>query len=97
MKPQKKVLVLKAPLTWILIDEDRDSEQAKEKWLLTREIRLNPPVDKKGKWKLHIGAYITPLVDENYQVEVKGFLSSALIGLDKIHENSEPKHNLIAS
>ena len=49
MKPQKKVLVLKAPLTWILIDEDRDSEQAKEKWLLNREIRLNPPVDKKGE------------------------------------------------
>ena len=49
MKPQKKVLVLKAPLSWILIDEDRDSEQAKEKWLLTREIRLNGPVDKKGK------------------------------------------------
>ena len=49
MKPQKKVLVLKAPLTWILIDEDRDSEQAKEKWLLAREIRLNPPIDKKGE------------------------------------------------
>lgn len=49
MKPQKKVLVLKAPLTYILIDEDRDSEQAKEKWLMTREMRLNPPVEKKGK------------------------------------------------
>lgn len=49
MKPQKKVLVLKAPLTYILIDEDRDSEEAKEKWLMTREMRLNPPVVKKGK------------------------------------------------
>jgi len=50
MKPQKKVLVLKAPLTYILIDEDRDSEQAKEKWLLNREIRLSGgPADKKGK------------------------------------------------
>ena len=50
MKPQKKVLVLKAPLTWILIDEDRDSEEAKENWLLNREIRLNgPPVDKKSE------------------------------------------------
>ncbi len=50
MKPQKRVLVLKAPLTWILIDEDRDSEQAKEKWLANREIRLNGgPTDKKGK------------------------------------------------
>jgi len=49
MKPQKKVLVLKAPLTWILIDEDRDSEQAMEKWLLNREIRLNGPIDKKGE------------------------------------------------
>ncbi len=49
MKPQKKVLVLKAPLTWILIDEDRDSDEAKEKWLLNRDLRLNPPVDKKGK------------------------------------------------
>jgi len=50
MKTQKKVLVLKAPLTYILINDDRDSEQAKEKWLLTREIRLNcGPVDKKGK------------------------------------------------
>ncbi len=49
MKLQKKVLVLKAPLTWILIDEDRDSEQAKGKWLLNREIRLNGPVDKKGE------------------------------------------------
>ena len=49
MKPQKKVLVLKAPLTWILIDEDRDSEHAKEEWLLNREIRLNGPVDKKGE------------------------------------------------
>ena len=49
MKPQKRVLVLKAPLTWILIDEDRDSEQAKEKWLLNREIRLKGPVDKKGE------------------------------------------------
>ncbi len=97
MKPQKKVLVLKAPLTYILINEDRDSEQAKENWLQNREIRLNPPKDVKDKWKLHIGAYITPLEDGNYQVEVKGFLSSALIGLDKIHENSEPKHNLTAS
>lgn len=124
MKPQKKVLVLKAPLTWILIDEDRDSEQAKEEWLLNREIRLNGPVDKKGKWKLHnhrknkirtnnpcqygvpkregwkpaegntLGAYITPPENGNYQMEVKGFLGSALIGLDKIHENSEPKHNI---
>ncbi len=50
MKPQKKVLVLKAPLTWILIDEDRDSEQAKEEWLQNREIRLHgPPEEKKGK------------------------------------------------
>ncbi len=49
MKPQKKVLVLKAPLTWILIDEDRDSEQAKKEWLLNRENRLNGSVDKKGK------------------------------------------------
>ena len=50
MKQQKKVLVLKAPLTYILIDEDRDSEQAKEKWLVNREIRLNgEPVDKKGE------------------------------------------------
>ncbi|MFC2113079.1 hypothetical protein ACFLTA_07410 [Bacteroidota bacterium] len=49
MIPQKKVLVLKAPLTYILINEDRDSEQAKENWLQNREIRLNPPVDKKGK------------------------------------------------
>ena len=49
MKTQKKVLVLKAPLTYILINEDRDSERAKEKWLLNREMRLNPPVDKKGK------------------------------------------------
>ena len=49
MKPQKKVLVLKAPLTWILIDEDRDSEQAKEKWLLNRETRLNVPNYKKGQ------------------------------------------------
>ena len=49
MKLQKRVLVLKAPLTWILIDEDRDSEQAKKKWLLNRENRLNPPVVKKGK------------------------------------------------
>jgi hypothetical protein len=49
MKPQKKVLVLKAPLTWILIDEDRDSERAKEEWLLNRENRLNGSVDKKGK------------------------------------------------
>ena len=49
MIPQKKVLVLKAPLTYILINEDRDSEKAKEKWLLAREFRLNPPVDKKGK------------------------------------------------
>ena len=49
MITQKKVLVLKALLTYILIDEDRDSEQAKENWLLNRENRLNPPVDKKGK------------------------------------------------
>ena len=49
MKAQKKVLVLNAPLTHILIDEDRDSEQAKEQWLQNRENRLNPPVDKKGK------------------------------------------------
>jgi len=50
MKAQKRVLVLKAPLTWILIDEDRDSERAKEQWLLNREIRLNGgPDDKKGK------------------------------------------------
>ena len=49
MKPQKRVLVLKALLTWILIDEDRDSERAKEEWLLNREIRLNGPVDKKGE------------------------------------------------
>ena len=49
MKAQKRVLVLQAPLTWILIDEDRDSERAKEKWLLTRENRLNGSVDKKGK------------------------------------------------
>ncbi len=49
MKPQKRVLVLKAQLTWILIDEDSDSEQAKEKWLLHREIWLNGPVDKKGE------------------------------------------------
>jgi hypothetical protein len=49
MKPQKRVLVLKAPLTWILIDEDRDSERAKEEWLLNRENRLNGSVDKKGK------------------------------------------------
>ena len=64
-------------MTYILIDEDRDSEKAKENWLQNREIRLNGgPVDKKGKWKLHIGAYITPLEDGNYQVEVKVFLSS---------------------
>ena len=49
MKAQKKVQVLKAPLTFILIDEDRDGEQAKKNWLLNRENRLNPPVDKKGK------------------------------------------------
>jgi hypothetical protein len=45
----KKVLVLKAPLTYILINEDRDSEQAKEKWLSNRELRLNPPKEKKDK------------------------------------------------
>ena len=49
MKPQKRVLVLKAPLTYILINEDMDSEQAKENWLLNRENLLNPPVDKKDK------------------------------------------------
>jgi len=49
MKPQKRVLVLKAPLTYILINEDRDSELAKENWLLNRENRLNGSVDKKGK------------------------------------------------
>ena len=49
MKPQKKVLVLSAPMTHILIDEDRDSEKAKEKWLLAREYRLNPPKEKKDK------------------------------------------------
>jgi hypothetical protein len=49
MKPQKRVLVLKAPLTYILIDEDRDSEEAKKKWLANRELRLNPPKDKKEK------------------------------------------------
>ena len=49
MKAQKRVLVLEAPMTHILIDEDRDSEKAKEKWLQNREIRLNPPKDKKDK------------------------------------------------
>ena len=49
MKPQKRVLVLKAPMTWILIDADRDSEKAKEEWLANREIRLNPPKEKKDK------------------------------------------------
>ncbi len=49
MKPQKRVLVLKAPMTYILIDEDRDSEKAKEKWLLAREYRLNPPKEVKDK------------------------------------------------
>jgi len=49
MEPQKRVLVLKAPLTWILINEDRDSEKAKENWLQNREIRLNPPKDVKDK------------------------------------------------
>ena len=49
MKAQKKVLVLNAPLTYILIDDDRDSELAKENWLLNREIRLNPPKDIKDK------------------------------------------------
>ncbi len=49
MKPQKRVLVLKAPLTYILINEDRDSEEAKEKWLQNRELRLNPPKEVKDK------------------------------------------------
>ncbi|MFC2081437.1 hypothetical protein ACFLR8_04425 [Bacteroidota bacterium] len=49
MKAQKRVLVLKAPMTYILIDEDRDSEKAKENWLQNREIRLNPPKDVKDK------------------------------------------------
>ena len=49
MIAQKKVLVLKAPLTYILIDEDRDSEKAKENWLQNRELRLNPPKEVKDK------------------------------------------------
>ena len=72
------------------------------------ELLLNKSYNLKRKFIEHcfngkdaegntLGAYITLLEGGNYQVEVKGFLDSALIGLDKIHENSEPKHNLIAS
>ncbi len=72
------------------------------------ELILNKSYDLKRKFIEHcfngkdaegnpLGAYITPLENGNYQMEVKGFLGSALIGLDKIHENSEPKHNLTAS
>jgi hypothetical protein len=45
-KPQKRVQVL--PNTWILIDADRDEQEAKSNWL-KKHIALNKDLDEQQK------------------------------------------------